>query len=190
LQIARIQMSQTYLQIGLNIQKPVQEIEQPKAELNLRQEPAILDIRQPLGELTIDSTRARQSIGIRTPMEFSDYNANFGKQKAMEAIAKINEDGDRLAAIDKGGNPIADIAAEGFFTATTPDIPPASNDEGVDVSYQARHAEINVETRGKTMDPQLNPPILKYTPGKVEGYVRQWNRLDISVMGLNVDLSL
>ncbi|WP_134683495.1 DUF6470 family protein [Brevibacillus migulae] len=190
MQLPKIQMSQTYLQLGLNIRKPVQEIEQPMAELNLRQEPAIIEIRQPQGVLSIDSTRARQSLGIRTPMEFSDYNASFGRDKLMEFIANTVAEGERLGAIEKGGNPIADMAFETFATATTPDIPPPTYDEGVDISFQARPAEINVERRGMKMDPQIHQPILKYTPGKVEGYVKQWNSLQLSVIGLNVDRSL
>ncbi|MFM1651271.1 DUF6470 family protein [Brevibacillus sp. B_LB10_24] len=183
-------MQQTPMLIGLNIQKPVQEMEQPKAELNLRQEPTVLEIRQPPGTLSIDSSRARYNIGLRTSMEFSDANAQRGVQSWLEAISQSSSEGDRLAAIEQGGNAIADIAFERGLESNPPDTPVSGSDEGVDISYQPGKVEINIERRGMRMDPVLRPPILQYTPGKVEGYVRQWNKVNIEVVGLHVNRTL
>jgi hypothetical protein len=186
MQLPQIRLEQTYIQMGLNIRKPVQEIEQPKAELNMRQEPAIVEIEYPYNHIQIDSSRAKRQIGIRTQSEFSDYNASFAKEKLLEAIGRISSEGDRLMAIETGENAIANIAAERYLE-TTPDIPPAGHDEGVDISYPYQPIRIDVQRRGFSMDPVIRPPILKYTPGKVEGHIRQWNRVDIDFVGLFVD---
>lgn len=190
MQLLQIQIERTYAQIGLNVKKPVQEIEQPMAELNLRQEPAILEIKQAKGHFSIDSTRARESIGLRTSVQFSNENANYGKQKLLEAIGKMSEEGDNLAAIERRGNAIAQIAVDKIGTEHTPLASPSGPDEGVDVNYQPIPLEIHVERRGMKMDPVRNAPVLQYTPGKVEPYMLRWPSLSINVVGLHVDRSI
>ncbi|MGD8190283.1 DUF6470 family protein [Brevibacillus ginsengisoli] len=193
MQIPQISMHQTYAQLGLRITKPVQEIQQPQAELNLRQEPAIVEIHQPQGKLTIDSNEARENIDLRSSARRSRDNEEYGYQKAMEAIAQISEEGDRLAAIEnKGANPIADIAFEESTIYHNTDIIAEGSivGDGIQINYEAHKPEINVQVRGKKMDPVIHHPIHNYTPGKVEGYMKQWNSLSIDFVGLNVDRSL
>jgi len=190
MQMPQLQIRQTPLTMEYHTRKPVQVIEQPKAELNLKQEPAMVELRQPHGSLAIDSTRARQSIGIRSVMEFSDTNASFGYEKLMEAIGNISSEGDRMMMIEHKGEVLADIAMEELIREPTPAVPPSQLDEGVDVSYQARPAEIQIERRGYSADPIRRPPILRYTPGKVEGEVVRWHSVDIQVSGLHIDRSI
>ncbi|MBO8164283.1 MAG: hypothetical protein H0Z34_11280 [Brevibacillus sp.] len=187
---ARLVIDQTYAQHGLRTHKPVQRIEQPKAELNLRQEPARMEINQPAAILTIDSTRAREGFGLKPWLSFSNDQASFGRQQLLEAIAEISQDGDRLAAIESKANAIADIAFEQAFRRADyfPAVPAV--DEGVDVRVEARRPVIHVERRGMRMDPVIKAPIREYTPGKVEGYMLQWPRVTIDVVGLHVDRTL
>lgn len=193
MQLPQIRMQQTPALLGLKINKPVQEIQQPKAELNLKQEPAIVEIRQPKGELTIDTFDARENLDLRSSTRRSRDNADYGYQKAMEAIAQISAEGDRLRAIEnKGANPIADIAFEesGIYDNTEIIAAGTMIDDGIDIRYEAHKPEINVQVRGKKMDPVIHKPIHNYTPGKVEGYIRQWNSLSIDFVGIHVDRSL
>lgn len=193
MQIAQLRIRQTYAQLGLNIRKPVQEIEQPRAELNLRQEPAILEIRQARGSLSIDTSEAQANIDLRGPLRRSRDNAEYGYRKAMEAIAQISQEGDRLRSIEnRGANPIADIAfEEGVIYRNTEIIAEGSIvGDGIEIRYHLKPAEIRVEPRGARMDPEIKKPIHNYTPGKVEGYIRQWNRVTIDVVGLHVDRAL
>lgn len=184
---ARLTIDQTFALHGLRIHKPVQRIQQPHAELNLRQEPAVVEIRQPSGVLSLDSTRARENIGLKRPLVFSDDQMSYARQQWLEAIARMSEAGDRLAAIETRANAIADLAFESWFRepAYFPATPPV--DEGVDVHYEAKRPVIRVERRGMRMDPVTKPPIREYTPGKVEGYMRQWPSVKIDVVGLHVD---
>lgn len=189
MQLPQIRMHQTYAQLGLNIKKPVQEIQQPKAELNLRQEPASLDIKQAKGTLSIDTSEAKANIDLRGPLRRTRDNAEYGYQKAMEAIAQIAQEGDRLAAIERGGNPIADIAFEESVIYHNTEIIAAGSTvgDGIEIRYDLQPAKIDVEVHGKQIDPVIHKPIHNYTPGKVEGYIRQWNSLQIDFVGLHVD---
>jgi|GEM_PF-218385 len=193
MQLPQIRMQQTYAKLGLKIEKPVQEIRQPQAELNLRQEPAILEIRQPKGELTIDTSEAKRNIDLKSSMERTRDNYDYGYQKVMEAIAQISQEGDRLAAIERrGANPIADISFEESVIYRNTEIIAAGSivGDGVEIRYQAKPPEINVQVRGKKMDPVIHRPVHNYTPGKVQGYIMQYNSLKIDFVGLNVDRSL
>jgi hypothetical protein len=190
MRLPQIRIQQTYAQLGLNIQKPVQEIRQPKAELNLRQEPAILDIRQARGELQIDTSEARANLDLKSSAQRSRENAEYGHRKALEAIAQISQEGDRLAQIEhKGANPIADIAFEETVLYQGKEIIAAGSivGDGIEMRYDLKPAEINIQARGKRMDPVIHRPIHNYTPGKVTGYMRQWNSVQFDVVGLHVD---
>lgn len=193
MQLPQIRMQQTPILLGLRINKPVQEIQQPQAELNLKQEPAIIEIKQPNGELTIDSSEAQANLDLRGPLRRGRDNAEYGYQKAMEAIEFISQSGDRLAAIEnKDSNPIADIAFEESVIYRSEEIIAAGSivGDGIEIRYEAHKPEIKVQVRGKSMDPVIHKPIHNYTPGKVEGYIRQWNSLSIDYVGLHVDQTL
>lgn len=187
--IPKIQMQSTFAQLGLNINKPVQEIKQPQAEMNLKQVPATLNIEQARIVLQIDSSQARANIGIMTSMQFTDSLASYGKQKALQAIAEKSQEGDRLMRIYTKENAIANIGREKGLRALeggyTP--PAASEDEGVDISAELKPVVINVQRNGMSMDPVMRPPELSYTPGKVEPYMIQYNSLKIDVVGGQLD---
>ncbi|MFG0213136.1 DUF6470 family protein [Brevibacillus porteri] len=189
MQIPKIRMESTFAQLGLNINKPVQEIKQPKAEMNLRQTPATLSIEQARTKLQIDSSQARANIGIMTSMQFSDSSAAYGKKKAMQAIAEKSQEGDRLMRIYTKENAIAAIGQEkGLRVLEGGYAPPAaSTDDGVNISAEFKPVVINVQRNGMRMDPVLRSPELSYTPGKVEPYMIQYNSLKIDVVGGQLD---
>ncbi|MDH4618251.1 DUF6470 family protein [Brevibacillus sp. AY1] len=187
--IAQLRMESTFARLGLNINKPVQEIRQPAAEMNLSQVPAKLDIEQARLELSIDSSQARANIGIMTSTQFSESNAAYGKQKAMQSIAEKSQEGDRLMRIYTKENAIAAIGREkGLRVLEGGYRPPsASADEGVDIQIQLKPVVIQVQRNGMTMNPVTKPPELSYTPGKVEPYMIQYNSLKIDVVGSQLD---
>lgn len=189
MQIPKIRMESTFAQLGLNINKPVQEIKQPKAEMNLRQIPATVSVEQARTILQIDSSQARANIGIMTSMQFSDSSAAYGKQKAMQAIAEKSQEGDRLMRIYTKENAIAEIGREkGLRVLEGGYTPPAaSSDDGVNISAEFKPVAIDVQRNGMRMDPVLRSPELSYTPGKVEPYMIQYNSLKIDVVGSQLD---
>ncbi|MGG4461150.1 DUF6470 family protein [Brevibacillus porteri] len=189
MQIPQLRMESTFAQLGLNINKPVQSIKQPQAEMNLSQTPAELTIVQGKTKLQIDSSQARANIGIMTSMQFSDTNAAYGREKWLQSISEKSQEGDRLMRIYTKENAIAQIGREkGLRVLEGGYRPPStSNDEGVDVSFQAVPATINVKRNGMSIHPVTRPPELSYTPGKIEPYTIQYNSLKISVVGSQLD---
>lgn len=185
-----ISMTQTSAKIGLYIKKPVQEIRQPQAELNMRQEWAILEIRREPGKLSIDTSEAQANLDLRGPLRrMMDY-AEYGQQKALEAIGRISMDGDLLASIEqRGADPIPEIAfAESGIYQNTEIIAAGSIiGDGIEIQYEPGKTTIDVQARGVRMNPEVKKPILDYRRGQIDGYILQKNSLKIEVIGLNVD---
>ncbi|QQE74113.1 hypothetical protein KDJ56_20050 [Brevibacillus composti] len=190
MQFPQLRMENRYAQLGLNIIKPVQEIQQPKADLQIKQVPAQLEIRQPMGELTIDTSEGQANLDLRGPLRRARDNADYGYQKVMEAIAQISQEGDQLRAIENKGNAIAAIAFEEGSIYQNSYVLDRTSGDGVEIRYEARRPEINVKFGGAQIEATPQRPIHNYKPGKVEGYVKQWNSLSIEVVGLHVDRSL
>ncbi|MED4586194.1 DUF6470 family protein [Brevibacillus choshinensis] len=190
MQLAKIQMQSTMAQIGFTTRKPELDIQQPQTELNIRQEAAVLEIKQDPGVLSIDSSRAREVMGLRTPLQFSDENFQFAKQQLMSAIGQISEEGDSMRAIEHKGNAIATLAIDKIGIVPTPLSAPSSPDEGVDISFQARPVEITVQRRGMKMEPVRKAPVFSYKAGDVNLYMQKYQQLRIEVVGLHVNQSL
>ncbi|SHN80921.1 DUF6470 family protein [Desulfitobacterium chlororespirans] len=147
--------------------------------------PPQLQISQPAGKLTIDSTDYYHSIGLKTWAALSRENYDRGRQAALEGIAAIVEKGNRLAQISNPAtNAIADMAFESCFAAKgelsfEPIIAPS-------VRYEASPAQIEV------IPGKINYNLVRgrvdadYQPGKVGIQVTQYPRLDISVVDVRV----
>ena len=190
MQVPQIRLQQTMGQLGLDIQKPVQDIRQPQADLNMQQVAAIVEIHNAPGVLTIDTSEGQANIDLRGPLRRTQDYADFGRQRTFEAIAQISANGDMLAAIENRGNPIADIAhAQSGIYENTDIIADHSGGDGIEMNYQPQPVQISVQQGGVKMNPQINPPQLNYERGKVEGYVRVKNSLTIDVVGASIDKS-
>ncbi|MGO0063608.1 DUF6470 family protein [Brevibacillus fluminis] len=189
--LAQIRMEQTYAQIGLQTDRGVQEIKQPQAELNMHQEPAELHIKQSLGVLKIDTTEARAQLDLKGILRRNREYASLGRQKALQAIAKISQEGDQMRHIEKKGNKIAQIAAQNDGIYTNTNVLQADwTSDGITISYQKAEPQINWKVNGVKMNPEIHKPEINYTPGKVDVYVRQKNSLTIDVVGGNLDQGL
>ena len=187
--IPQLRMESTFARLGLNIKKPVQEIRQPRAELNLSQKPAEMNIEQARLTLEIDSSRARANIGIMTSTQFSENNASYGRQQLLKAIAEKSQEGRQLRAIHNKQNAIRDIAWQHSMKVfeRNPSPLPYSGDEGVDIRFRLKPVAIDVKRNGASMNPVIRPPEISYTPGKVQPYMLQYNSLKIEVVGGQVD---
>lgn len=142
----RLNISQQYAKLDINTTRPVLNLQATSPQIQIDSEPAKLEIRQAKGELEIDNTPYRYSIGIKNIQEMARDNAQAGRQTALETIGRIAEEGNRLASIENGGNPIADMAAESSIVEA-PEIT-WSHIEPPNINYRMTPAQIEV-TPGK-----------------------------------------
>lgn len=177
--------------LGLNIQQPVQKIEQHKADLSIKQPAAELQMRTKQGKLSIDTTEARADVDLKSIFRRTEEAAQKGYEDWMKGLARMSRQGDELAAIHKKGNPIVRHAKENSkpkqYEFNIGWIP---SHFSVKVDYEPGDVNINWQTNKPVIDANINKPTLDYTPGKVEGYMKQWPELQIDFVGGKIDKAL
>jgi hypothetical protein len=105
----------TDARIGIETTPSRLEMQSQAARLELNRKNIQLNIHTELPRVEIDQSSAFASAGLKNFIEVINEAAQIGYQQVMEYIGKTAEDGDRLAAIELGGNPIADIAERDAF---------------------------------------------------------------------------
>lgn len=152
--------------------------------LQMETTPPTLEISQPRGELTIDNTPCRYSIGLKNNTDFARDNSALGRQTAKDGIARIVEEGNQLAAIENKTDAIADIAAE----STRSEIPgvtlaPIASPQ---ITYQAKSVQFK-PIDGK-VNFRLQPGKVQgdYQPGSVDIQVSQYPSVEISAVDVKI----
>jgi hypothetical protein len=156
------------------------------ARLEMHQEQAALEIETRRPVLEIDQYRSMAQMGYKKTADVTLELAQRGRQAAMEYIAAKSDEGNRLKAIEKGGNAIREIAMNkawpqkqrqgGFIPIVGPEFhatpgkvmltpPPVKNP--VHIGYEAQYipGELNIQ----------------YQPAKVEIYIMQYPEINFDI---------
>ena len=178
--IPRLLIHQEYARIGIDADLGEYEMKQPRPTFELQQTPAKQEMRQPQGDLQIDQSKAWDALALGNNLQMMSRIYSQAPQIALQGIAKIVEDGNRMAAIHLGGNPIADMGQE--VTVSFPELDyagPASYDN-VDIHYTARKPEINTERGTINLNARVNKPEVEYHRGKLDIYLLQRNKVEFT----------
>lgn len=155
-----LNISSQNAKLSINTTRTIFNLKITNPQIQIDSEPAKLDIRQAKGELEIDNTPYRYSIGIKNIQDMARDNAQAGRQTALETIRRIAEEGDRLANIANGGNPIADIAAESNV-AEAPEItwayiePPSINYKVIPAQISVIPGKLDIDLQRGTVNSNL-----------------------------------
>lgn len=178
--IPKIQLQSTKAQIGLNIQKPIQEIEQPKANLDLQQPKAKMSIQTTKPKLSIDSFEMRESLDLKSSRGRTAEVAQYSKQAALEGLERKSQEGSELMRIENGGNPIAEQAKRwGRQPYSSLGIKFIPQPDSVKINFEPGSVDIQVEPQKVINNTTINKPIHNYTPGKVKIEMLQYPSLKI-----------
>ncbi|GAA3412801.1 DUF6470 family protein [Paenibacillus hodogayensis] len=178
--IPQIQIRQQYARIGIDADLGQYTMKQPRPTFELEQPKAKLTIRQPRGEMDIDQTKAWDALARTNILEVMNRIYSQAKDIALQGIAKIVEDGNRMAAIHKSS---ADAFAElaGDVRVSFPEMQYAgeASYDNVDVFYTARKPEIEAEPGQVRLNSHPNWPEVEYNRGKLDIYMQQYGKVDI-----------
>lgn len=167
--IPKLQIQTTKAQIGLNIHKPVQKIEQPKADLDLQQPKAKLTVETTKSQLSIDTFEARESLDLKNTRRRTEDMAQKGVQDALEGVARRADEGNELMRIEDGGNPIVEHAKrKGRQPYSSINIKFLPQSGSVKVKYEPSKVDINIEPQKVINNSKMNKPIHDYTTGSVD----------------------
>ncbi|MGC4377976.1 DUF6470 family protein [Fictibacillus sp. Mic-4] len=183
--IPQLRMESTKAQVQLTITKPIQEMEQPPAELSIEQPKAELKIDRTPGKLTIDQTKAWEDMDLKHIFRRIEEFAQNGHRDWLEGIARRARQGDELMRIENGGNPIKAQAKENSEKPVHEfNIGFIPSPFSVKTNYEPGRLDIEWETYQKpVINVQVHQPKHNYTPGTVHVEMKQWPSLKIEVSG-------
>lgn len=184
MQLLRLSIHQTYGQIGIETHWASQEIESPPGQLSIHQEPARMSIHSEPGTLTIDSSDAWAAYAKGGHLRWENYIYSQMKEVVLRGIAKIVEDGKRMADITNPTNAFADLAKDWMEGSGINYVEPASLDN-VKIDYQPHQTQIEIQPQKADIEYEPQKPNIQYIPGDVSIYLRQKQSIDIHVSEYN-----
>lgn len=172
--------------IGIQTEAGRLSIESRTARLEIHQEMGKVAVETRRPRLEIDQYPSRAQMGYKKPMDVALELAQMGRQQAMEYIAGKTDEGNRLRAIEYGGNPIRDIAMEkawpqkqrqgGYTPVVGPEFNAIPGEVMITPPEVKNPAHIGYEARFIPGD--LN---VQYNPGNVKVFMRQYPEVKIDV---------
>jgi len=177
---ASIQMRQQFAKIGIESEPGRYEIKQPRPNFEMNTKHPKLVATYHRGELTIDSTRAREAFGKGNVFQFTRLMAQEGQRLALEGIGRRVDEGNRMKAIHTGQNAIADIAYDSVFRDFKINYEGPFTPDPVDVTYTAVEPDMQFEPGSVSVQSSPNPPQIQYHVGKVRVYLQQKASLEIT----------
>jgi hypothetical protein len=175
----QIQIESFQGQIGINIDKPIQKIEQKPAEISVEQNQAEMTIELEPGKLTIDQTLARENLDLKSIFKRNDENAMLSKQKVMEYINKTVQEGNELMKIENKGQPIIDQAKRSLERITVFNTGNTPSQFSVKIDYTPSNINIDWKVNKPDIQVQVNQPIHDYSPGKANIFMEQYPSISI-----------
>jgi len=186
--IPQIQIRQEYAKLGIDADLGVQDIKQPTATFELTTERPKLDIHSEKGVLYIDSSKAWDALGHGPFLETMNKIYSRAHEVVMQGIAKIVEDGNRMAAIQNGGNAIAEIAKEKGAEFFEFEFMGDASSGNVSMHYVPGKLDIQVKEGKVNIETHPNRPEINYTRGKLDIYMLQYPKVEIIPPQMDIKL--
>lgn len=188
MKIPSIQIHIQHIKIGMETVPHRFTFDQPRGIQEIRQPRPEQSIEQPRGDLRIDQSKAMDALGYTHYLTLTDRIVSEARRIFLEGIARTAEQGDRLAAIHQGGNPIADIAWEEYNHEAPMNLLGEARYDNVDIHYTARPPEIGVTLRPPEHDYTPVRPHYEFTRGQLNIYVEQYP--SVMIIPPQIDLAL
>jgi hypothetical protein len=186
--LPQIRINSLQGQLGLEITKSIQKIDQEPANVQMEQPKAELQINRTPGKLTIDQTKAWEDMDLKHIFRRIEECAQNGYQDLMSGIARVTQQGDELMKIENGGSPIIEQAVQNSLpTQFDFNIGWVPSHFSVKIDYQQGKLDIKWKANRPNIEVDINKPIHDYTPGKVSGYMKQWPTLEIDFVGGSIN---
>lgn len=166
----RMNMSTQPIEMIASIQEPQINLKTTLPAIQLDTKAATLEISSGNGELSIDQTPCRESIGIKTVSTFTRDYAQEGHRAVLAGIERMASEGDQLANTSRtGGDAIVNLAIA-HVTPSKGEVTLGWIENPI-ISYRPQAPTFSAS------DPSLN---LSLNRGKVENDF-QWGTVNFQV---------
>lgn len=184
----RLEMRSQNAYIGIRNTKPIQSIEQPKAEQSIVTNHVKVNIESTLPKVEIDQTQAFSESGLKGVLELGLENAKRAMNIMVQKIDRIVQEGNEFANIQNGVDVVAENADENAFSQFDGELNivtmPSS---GPDINVIEGKNDLNITGGTVDIEVKVNKPIIDYRQGKVNIYMEQYNSLEIKAVGDKFD---
>jgi hypothetical protein len=180
LRFPAIQIQQQYAKLGIDAELGRYDMRQPKASIEMRTTAPKLELESSPGNLSIDQSRAWDALARGGALQTMSRIYSDAQNAALQGIARIVDNGNRLAAIHRGGNPIAEMAREAAFQSHSFSITGPASSGNVDIEYEP--SPVRTEYISGTVDITVIPqrPEVEYIRGKVDIHMQQYGQVTIT----------
>ncbi|OEH86727.1 hypothetical protein BHU72_00165 [Desulfuribacillus stibiiarsenatis] len=185
--IPMIQITQQSAKLQTETEQGHFQMQQRPADIQIHQKPSNLNMHTEHAKIFIDQRQAFSEVGLKHIFSKIKEYADKGRSQALRGIARIAQDGDRMAAIHIQSNPFAEFARRDQTKRVDYNIKFAPSFGSVKFNYQPTKTHFNVEPHQINTDVNINMPARQYTPGKVKSYLVQKNQIHFDVAGTNVN---
>jgi len=187
----RLEMNSQRAQIGMKTTPPVQDIQQPHAELDLKTTHAKAQVEGTLPKVQIDQSQAFSESGLKGIVDFTSEIIQRAKSDMQNAMARAADQGNQLADIHNSTNVIAENADDNawgqfeneFGMVTMPSSRPEITVIEGELDIQVQEGKVENNTRAQK-------PIVDYRRGKLDIYLKQRNSLEIRAVEDQFDLKV
>lgn len=179
--LLRLSIRQTYASIGIETSRAKLSIESPPGDLKIETEPAKMEIQRTPGEVNVDSSKAWMALGKGDHLDWCNMLYNQMGQEYLTNVARIVDEGNRLAKFTKPGSSIADMMASRITERSTLQYTGEASVDNVDIQYTP--SELNVQWGGHSTQIDYTPqrPQTSYEAAVANIYIRNKNSLSIWV---------
>ena len=184
-----LKITRTDALIGINTTSAKMSIHQPKADFEMTKKDPKLEIHSEQIQIRIDQRQCFNESGLKDFTTLARDHAAEAKQAVFEGISRRVSEGNMMADIKNGGNAIAEIAFNSFFTnhvldiATMPKSRPIIDYVGGTVDIRFDEGYVDIKSRPYA-------PIIDVVAGDVEIYMKQNPEIKFEYTGNEVDVKL
>lgn len=178
--IGQIQIQTFPARLGIDADSGRQQIEQPAADMNLKQKPADMQYRTTFGELSINQDRAWDAYGLGGFLQNNQRIYSKSAELALQGIARRVQEGNRMAQIHIKSDPLKEFAMNWRRTFPEMDYRGMPGYDQVDISYQRSELDITTTLGGVELEATVNRPVYEYEIGKLDIYMQQYPRVEIT----------
>jgi hypothetical protein len=184
----RLNISQQYAQTSLDIKKPQINLDIKAPAIQLQTDQGSFAAHYEKGELQIDQTQFRYSIGIKTNSELTRDFAQEAMQAVLQGIARMSREGDRLASIGTEPDALQNILAE-HSQESVPDVTWASTSPP-EIRYTPKPVQVDFEHSDVEVTLDRGTVGNNFDWGKVNVAIGQYNSIRFWVTGNKWDVNV
>ncbi|RXZ83482.1 hypothetical protein EBB07_06645 [Paenibacillaceae bacterium] len=178
--IPQISIRQEPTLLSIEAGRGRQNIEQSRPSMNMRQVQPELRMETTNGYLEVNQQRMWDAMGLGGHLNVMSRIYSAASDIAMRGIARRVEDGNRLAQIHLGGNPLMDMAADWRRSFSEFEFRGPASVLNIDMRYTPSKLSIDVTDGRVDLDVQVNRPVHHYELGRLNIYVSQYGKVEIT----------